>query len=49
MLETIAFLLIAMWAPGLRTGHATGGFVHVLLLLAVVLLAISYFTGRKVA
>ena len=49
MLETIALQLIEMWAPGLRTGHATGGIDHLLLPLAVVLLATSYFTGRKFA
>ncbi len=48
MLQTIAIILIVLWALGLVGGYAIGGFIHVLLVIAIIMLAIRFFTGRKV-
>lgn len=49
MLSTIAIVLIVLWALGLIGGFATGGLLHTLLVVAIVLFAIRFFTGRRVA
>ncbi|MEP7381859.1 MAG: lmo0937 family membrane protein [Gemmatimonadota bacterium] len=48
MLQTIAIVLIVLWALGLVGGYAIGGFIHLLLVIAIVMLAIRFFTGRRV-
>ena len=48
MLWTIAVVLIVLWALGLVSAYTMGGFVHVLLVLAVVVLVIQLAQGRKV-
>ncbi len=48
MLQTIAIVLIVLWALGLVGGYAIGGFIHLLLVIAIVMLAVRFFTGRKV-
>lgn len=48
MLETIAILLIILWALGLVSSFTMGGFIHILLVLAVVVIAIRLIQGRKV-
>jgi hypothetical protein len=48
MLQTIAIVLIVLRAPGLVGGYAIGGFIHLLLVIAIVMLAVRFFTGRKV-
>lgn len=40
MLWTIVMILLVLWAVGLVTSHAMGGFIHILLVLAVVILVI---------
>lgn len=47
MLETVAVLLILMWAFGMMTSTSLGGLVHVLLLLALFVIVYRYFTGRR--
>jgi len=47
MLETIAIICIILWALGLVTSVAIGGFIHILLVLAVVVLLIRIINGRK--
>ncbi|HEX9562415.1 MAG TPA: lmo0937 family membrane protein [Gemmatimonadaceae bacterium] len=49
MLQTIAILLVALWALGLASGNALGGLVHVLLVVAIVVLAVRFLTGRRLA
>jgi len=49
MLLTIAIVLIALWALGLVGGYAMGGVIHLLLVLAIIVVAIRFFTGRRVA
>jgi hypothetical protein len=48
MLWTIAVLLIVLWALGLITAFTMGGFIHVLLVIAVVVVIIQLVQGRRV-
>lgn len=47
MLQTIAIICIILWALGLVTSVAIGGFIHVLLVLAVIMLLLRIINGRK--
>ena len=49
MLWTICVVLLVLWALGIATSYTLGGFIHVLLLLAVVTLLIRVIQGRRVA
>jgi hypothetical protein len=48
MLETVAVLLLILWALGLVTSYTMGGFIHVLLLLALIVIAIRVIQGRRI-
>jgi len=48
MLETIAILLLVLWGLGLMTSYTMGGFIHVLLVIAVVMILIRLIEGRRV-
>jgi hypothetical protein len=48
MLYTIAIVLIVLWLLGLVTSTAMGGFIHVLLVIAIVLVLVRVISGRKV-
>ena len=48
MLQTIAIVLIVLWALGLVGGYAMGGLIHLLLVIGVVILAMRFFSGRRV-
>jgi len=48
MLFTIAIILVVLWALGLVSGTAAGGFIHLLLVLAVIAVLIQFFSGRRV-
>jgi hypothetical protein len=48
MLETVVVLLLIMWALGLVTSYTLGGFIHVLLLLALVVIVIRVLQGRRI-
>jgi len=48
MLWTIAVILLVLWALGLVTAHAMGGFIHVLLVVAVVLVLVRIIQGRRI-
>ncbi len=49
MLETIIVILVILWLLGLVAGPASlGGWIHLLLLVALVVLVIRLVTGRKV-
>jgi hypothetical protein len=48
MLWTIAVLLIVLWGLGLVTSYTMGGFIHVLLVVAVVVVLIRIIQGRRV-
>ena len=47
MLWTIAFILIILWALGLVSSYAMGGFIHVLLVIAIIVVLIRIISGRK--
>jgi hypothetical protein len=47
MLETIAFVLIVLWLLGFVTSYTMGGFIHILLVIAVVVLLIRIIQGRR--
>jgi hypothetical protein len=47
MLWTIAVILVVLWLLGLITAHTMGGFVHVLLIIAVVVVLVNVISGRK--
>lgn len=48
MLETIAAVLIILWLLGLVGGYALGGFIHVLLVIALIVVVIRVIQGRRV-
>jgi hypothetical protein len=47
MLYTIAVVLIVLWILGLVTSYTLGGFIHVLLVIAVVVILIQVIQGRR--
>ena len=47
MLETIAIILIVFWALGLVSSYTMGGFIHILLILAIVVILIRVIRGRS--
>lgn len=48
MLETIALILIVLWLLGLVSSYTIGGFIHFLLVLAIILVLLRIIQGRKV-
>lgn len=48
MLWTIAVVLIVLWVLGLVSSYMLGGFVHLLLVLAIIVILIRIIQGRKV-
>jgi hypothetical protein len=48
MLETIAVILIVLWLLGLVTSTTMGGFIHALLVIAVVVILVRIVQGRRV-
>jgi hypothetical protein len=47
MLYTIAVVLIILWLLGLVTSTTMGGFIHVLLVIAIVVILVRIISGRK--
>jgi len=47
MLWTVAVILIVLWALGLVTSTTMGGFIHVLLVIAIVVVLINVIQGRR--
>lgn len=47
MLETIAIILLILWALGLVSSYTVGGFIHILLVVAIVVILIRVIRGRK--
>jgi hypothetical protein len=47
MLYTIAIVLIVLWAVGLVSSFTMGGFIHVLLVIAVVVILLRVISGRS--
>jgi hypothetical protein len=47
MLITIAVILLILWALGLVTSYTLGGFVHILLVVAIVVIVVKLIQGRR--
>ena len=47
MLYTIAVVLIILWLLGLVTSYTIGGFIHVLLVVAIIMILVNVISGRK--
>jgi hypothetical protein len=47
MLWTIAVILIVLWLLGLVSSYTLGGFIHILLVVAIVVVLIRVIQGRK--
>lgn len=47
MLETIAIVLVVLWLLGFVTSYTMGGFIHILLVIAVVVILIRIIGGRR--
>ena len=48
MLWTICVILLILWLLGLVSGYTMGGFVHVLLVIAIIVVVVRLIQGRKV-
>jgi hypothetical protein len=48
MLWTIAVILVALWALGLVSAYTMGGFIHILLGLAIVVVLVNVIQGRRI-
>jgi hypothetical protein len=47
MLYTIAVVLLILWLLGLVSSYTMGGFIHILLVVAIVMILVNLITGRK--
>jgi len=48
MLYTIAVIMLALWLLGMVSSYTMGGFIHILLVIAVVVVIMQLIRGRKV-
>ncbi len=49
MLQTLAILLVVLWLLGMVSSYTMGGFIHVLLVVAVVIILLRIIQGRRIA
>ena len=49
MLQTLAVILIVLWLLGMVSSYTMGGFVHILLVIAVVIIVLRIIQGRRIA
>jgi len=47
MLYTIAVIMLILWLLGLITSHTMGGFIHILLVIAIVVILLRIISGRR--
>jgi len=47
MIYTIAVVLIVLWLLGLVTSYTMGGFVHILLVIALIMIVVNLLSGRR--
>ena len=47
MLETIAIILIILWLLGLVSSYTMGGFIHILLVVAIVIILLRLISGKR--
>ncbi|MEN9354394.1 MAG: hypothetical protein RL318_1719 [Fibrobacterota bacterium] len=48
MLETIAIVLAILWLLGFVTSYTLGGFIHILLVLAIIVILVRIIRGRRI-
>ena len=48
MLQTVAVILVVLWLLGFVTSYTMGGFIHILLVIAVVMILVRVVQGRRV-
>jgi hypothetical protein len=48
MLYTIAVVLVVLWLLGLVTAYTMGGFIHILVVIAIVVVLLRIISGRRV-
>jgi len=48
LLTTIAIILVVMWLLGFVTSYTLGGFIHLLLVLAIIVVLVRVIQGRRV-
>jgi hypothetical protein len=48
MLTTILIILLVLWLLGMVSSYTLGGFIHILLVVAVIILIVRLASGRKV-
>lgn len=48
MLYTLAVILLILWLLGLVTSYTLGGFIHILLVVALVVILVNVISGRRV-
>jgi Family of unknown function (DUF5670) len=49
MLWTIAVVLLVLWLLGLVSAYTMGGFIHILLVVAIVMVLVNLISGRRVS
>jgi len=49
MLYTLAMVLVVLWLLGLVTSYTMGGFIHILLVVAIVMVLVNLISGRRSA
>jgi uncharacterized membrane protein YtjA (UPF0391 family) len=49
MLWTICVILLVLWALGMATSYTASGLIHILLVVALVIMVIRLFQGRRIA
>lgn len=47
MIYTVAIVLIILWALGLVSSYTMGGLIHILLVVALIVIIVSFLRGRK--
>ncbi|MEX8517427.1 MAG: lmo0937 family membrane protein [Leptothrix sp. (in: b-proteobacteria)] len=47
MLYTLAIILLVLWVLGLVTSYTMGGFIHILLVIAIVVFLVNVISGRR--
>lgn len=48
MLETLAIVLIILWIMGLVSSYTLGGFIHILLVIAIIVILLRVIQGRRI-
>jgi hypothetical protein len=47
MLETVALVLVILWILGLVSSYTMGGFIHILLAIALIVILVRFIKGRR--